>query len=36
VAFARCLQDERPVSESAARRAREGMMAELPGILGAL
>ena len=36
VAFARCLQDEGPESESAARRAREGMLADLPAILGAL
>lgn len=36
VAFARCLQDETPEQESAAKRARESMMADLPGILGSL
>jgi beta-lactamase class D len=36
LAFARCLQDEEPQSESAARRAREGMMRDLPGLLDSL
>ena len=35
IAFARCLQDETPEKESAAKRAREGLMQDLPGILAA-
>lgn len=36
VAFARCVEDEEPQSESAAKRAREGMMQDLPGMLDSL
>ncbi len=36
IAFARCIQDDAPQSASAALRAREGMMRDLPGILDAL
>jgi len=36
LAFVRCLQDDAPQSESAAKRAREGMLRELPGILDSL
>jgi beta-lactamase class D len=36
IAFARCLQDDEPQSESAAKRARAGMMQDLPGILASL
>jgi beta-lactamase class D len=36
VAFARCLQDDTQESASAAKRARESLMQDLPGILAAL
>lgn len=36
VAFVRCLRDEQPESESAAKRAREGMLRDLPGLLDSL
>jgi beta-lactamase class D len=33
VAFARCIQDDEPQSESVAKRAREGLLRDLPGLL---
>jgi beta-lactamase class D len=36
LAFARCIQDEAPQPESAAKRAREGMLQDLPAILDSL
>jgi beta-lactamase class D len=36
VAFARCIQDDGPQPEPVARRAREGMLRDLPGMLDSL
>jgi beta-lactamase class D len=36
VAFARCIQDDGPQPEPVARRAREGMLRDLPGLLDSL
>jgi hypothetical protein len=36
LAFARCIQDDGPQPEPVARRAREGMLADLPGLLDSL
>ena len=36
VAFARCIQDDGPQPEPVAKRAREGMLRDLPGLLDAL
>ena len=36
LAFARCIQDDAPQAESVAKRAREGLLRDLPGILGSL
>jgi len=36
VAFARCLSDETPQQESAAKRARESLLRDLPALLARL